>query len=160
MDNPTERTSVNTILVLTELNKSAKIAAEYALTLAMDLNTNLLLFNSYLIQASPFEQIPLQADIQTRTVEQLQNEVKRLQTILSCDKPSFCPEIFYINEEGNMTDNIFNVLEKESVIMIVKGSQFEHDEDDLLDTDMINVLRKVRLPILIVPEYASPISHE
>ncbi|MEJ5962043.1 hypothetical protein [Pedobacter immunditicola] len=156
MDTYEKHSAINTIMVLTELDKSAKIAAEYALTLAQELKANILLYNSFLSQSSPFE--PLPGDTNTTYIiknsyEYLEKEVKRLQGILSSNQLSFNPDIFYLSEEGELADNIFNVLKKESVMMIVKGGCFDHDEDDLLGNEFQTILKRVRLPVLIVPEY-------
>ena len=117
------------------------------------MNANVLLFNTYLLQASPFEQVPLSATIREKTHGQLEDEVKRLENILNSNQPSFNPKIYYVSEEGDIADIIANVIKKESVMMMVKGGQFDHDEDDLLGDEFLNILKKVRLPVLIVPEY-------
>lgn len=145
----------NTILVLSELDKSAKIAAEYALTLAEALEANILLYNSFLIQSSPFESFPQNANtkFQKNSYALLELEVKRLQQIIKANKATFRPDIFYISEEGSLAENIVDLTKKENIMMIVKGGCFNHDEDDLLGLAFLNVLKQVRLPILIVPEY-------
>jgi len=157
MDTYEKQPAINTIMVLTEMDKSAKIAAEYALTLAQELKTNILLYNSFLSQSSPFE--PMSGDTHATTIIQnsydyLEKEVKRLQGILNSNQASFNPHIFYLSEEGELADNIFQVLKKESIMMIVKGGCFEHEEDDLLGIAFQTILKRVRLPILIVPEYS------
>ena len=155
MDTDIKQPEVNTIMILTELDKSAKIAAEYALTLAQELKTNILLYNSFILQSSPFEHMPDDANtkIIKSSYDYLEKEVKRLQGILRSNKLPFCPDIFYLSEEGEMAFNIANIIKNEHIIMIVKGGRFDHDEDDLLGRSFQDILKKVRLPILIVPEY-------
>jgi len=155
LDTNEKQPDINTIMVLTELDKSAKIAAEYALTLAQELKTNILLYNSFLLQSLPFESLP--GDTNTRIIknsyEYLEKEVKRLKGIANCNELSFNPEIFYLSEEGELADNIFEVLKNERIMLIVKGGRFDHDEDDLVGVSFQAILKRVRLPILIVPEY-------
>jgi hypothetical protein len=146
----------NTILVLSELDKSARVAAEYALTLAQALKANILLYNSFLIQSSPFESLPQNASMkfQKNSYAYLEMEAKRLQQLIEANESAFRPDIFYISEEGSLVDNIFNITKKENIILIVKGGCFNHDEDDLLGLEFLTVLKQVKLPILIIPEYS------
>jgi len=146
----------DTILVLSELDKSAKIAAEYALTLAQALKANILLYNSFLIQSSPFESFPQNAvtKFQKNSYALLELEAKRLQQIIKTNNPAFRPDIFYISEEGTLAENIFNITKKENITLIVKGGCFNHDEDDLLGLEFLTILKQVKLPILIIPEYS------
>jgi len=80
------------ILVLTDFSNSAQNAADYALHMAEKFNWNILLFHSYFIPTSVYDSWPSKdyPAILQKSIDRLQEEVKRLSNALIIQGITFC----------------------------------------------------------------------
>lgn len=126
----TDRTK--TILVLTDFTNSALNAADYALFLASQLKTNILLYHSYYIPATESEclQITNYKLLAETSKSNLEKEMNRLNISLKASGSNFKPQIDYLSEGGSFTDN----------------------DDILFGTEITAVVSKARCTVVIVPE--------
>ncbi|MBB5638388.1 MULTISPECIES: universal stress protein [Pedobacter] len=145
-----------TILVLTDFTKSALNATDYALFLAVQLKTNMLLFHSYYISGSEFESsqivdYELLAQISKLNLEK---EMNRLNTVINADTKNFKPRIDYLSEGGGVVENVCSIIDKKKDILMLVMSGFKsHSNDDVLfGTEITEVVSKARCPAVIVPE--------
>jgi hypothetical protein len=90
--------------------------------------------------------------LKQNSCERLKQEAKRLDGIIKNNKPAFIPEINTLCEEGELVDNVDDIVKLGTVMMIVMGGRY-NDDEDLLSEEMHTILKEARLPILIVPEY-------
>jgi len=146
-----------TILVLTDFTKSALNAGDYALFLATQLKTNVLLFHSYDISVSEFKS--LQINDYTLLAEtsksNLEKEVTRLKSAIKTSVSNFKPQIDYLSESGSVEENVCSIIDKKkNVLMVVMGGfKARSNNDFLFGTEIKAVVSKVRCPVVIVPEF-------
>lgn len=145
-----------TILVLTDFTNSALNAADYALFLAVQLKTNILLFHSYYIPATESEylQITDYASLAETSQSNLKKEMDRLNSAIKTDIGSFKPEIDCLSEGGGIAENVIIIInERKNILMLVMGGFKARNNDDILfGTEIISVVSKARCPAVIVPE--------
>lgn len=145
-----------TILVLTDFTNSALNAADYALLLAVQLKTNIILFHSYFISVSEFEssQITDYALLAQISRSNLEKEKNRLNLAVKTAEDSFIPRIDYLSEGGGIVENVCSIIdEKKDILMLVMSGFKAHNNDDILfGTEITAVVRKARCPVVIVPE--------
>lgn len=147
-----------TILVLTDFTKSALNAADYALFLAGQLKTNILLFNSYYVPAmeSEFESLQINdyRSLAQTSKSNLEKEMNRLNNSIKTSKSNFKPEIDYLSEGGGIAENVCSIIdEKKNIFMLVmSGFKARSNDDFLFGTEINAVVSKARCPVVIVPE--------
>jgi nucleotide-binding universal stress UspA family protein len=145
-----------TILVLTDFTKSALNAADYALFLAVQLKTNVLLFHSYYISVSELEslQITNYSLLAQTSKSNLKKEMNRLNSIIKASTSNFKPEIDYLSEGGGIAGNVCRIIdEKPNILMLVmSGFKARSYDDFLFGTEINAVVKKARCPVVIVPE--------
>lgn len=143
-----------TIIVLTDFTKSALNAADYALFLAVQLKTNILLFHSYYISVSEFESLQIndyQSLAQT-SKSNLEKEMNRLNNSIKTST-NFKPEIDYLSEGGGIAENVCSIIdEKKNIFMLVMSGFKKSNDDFLFGTEIKAVVKKARCPVVIVPE--------
>ena len=144
-----------TILVLTDFTNSALNAADYALFLAVQLKTNILLFHSYYICVSEHEslQITNYELLAQSSKSRLEKENNRLKIAMKASAHDFEPRIDYLSAGGGVTDNVCNIIEEKKNILMLVMSGFKAKSDDFLfGTEITAVVSKARCPVVIVPE--------
>lgn len=151
-----ELSHTKTILVLTDFTKSALNAADYALFLAVQLKTNILLFHSYYISGSELEslQITNYALLAQNSKSNLKKEMNRLNSSIKTSTGNFEPEIDYLSEGGGIAGNVCRIIdEKQNILMLVmSGFKARSKDDFLFGTEINAVVSKARCPVVIVPE--------
>ncbi|TCC93088.1 universal stress protein [Pedobacter hiemivivus] len=145
-----------TVIVLTDFTKSALNAADYALFLAVQLKTNILLFHSYYISVSELESLQIndyQSLAQT-SKSNLEKEMNRLNNSIKTSTTNFKPEIDYLSEGGGIAENVCSIIEeKKNIFMLVmSGFKARNNDDFLFGTEIKEVVKKARCPVVIVPE--------
>lgn len=149
----TDRTK--TILVLTDFTKSALNAADYALFLATQLRTNVLLFHSYDISVSEFKSLQINDYLAETSKSNLKKEVIRLKSAIKPSVSNFKPHIDYLSESGSVEENVCSIIDKKkNVLMVVMGGFKAHSNNDFLfGTAIKAVVSRARCPAVIVPEF-------
>lgn len=139
---------MKTILVATDFSKSAHNAVVYAADLANAFNARLLLF-------SAFEQVPVPvSEVPILTLEELEVRIQRLlederQGIVSRNKLI----IETISRPGNAARRILEVAdEKHADIIVIGMKKQEAVIRQLLGSTVTALIKKIRIPLLIVPE--------
>jgi len=144
-----------TILVLTDFTNSALNAADYALFLASQLKTNILLYHSYYIPSTESEclQITNYGLLAETSKSNLQKEMNRLNISLKASGSKFNPQIDYLSEGGSFTDNVCSIIdERKNILMLIMSGFKVHNDDILFGTEITAVVSKARCPVVIVPE--------
>jgi nucleotide-binding universal stress UspA family protein len=145
-----------TIIVLTDFTKSALNAADYALFLAVQLKTNILLFHSYYISVSELESLQINDyhSLAQTSKSNLKKEMNRLNSSIKTSPSNFKPEIDYLSEGGSIMENVCSIIdEKQDIFMLVmSGFKARNNDDFLFGTEIKEVVRKARCPVVIVPE--------
>jgi nucleotide-binding universal stress UspA family protein len=147
---------MKTILVLTDFSDNARNAANIALDVAIKLDANLLLLNSYL---TPTPIIPAyEAGIwPEENINTLQKEFKddlasekiRLLSILNNKSNQL--SVKSILTEGDLAQNIKQVVKNKDIDLIVMGGRNKPDLDFLFGSDINAVIQKADCPVLIIP---------
>lgn len=146
------------ILILTDFSDNATAAAEAGLALSLKLRTDLLLFHTYIeYPALPFASAggcdPANFPLKKHQAEQ---KLKCLTEGLEClavqsDTGSHQPAIHFRTEDGDLGVDMENILEQESIELIVMGARSEHPDDPLPGADTSAVIRYANRPVLAVP---------
>jgi len=149
---------MKTILVLTNLSKSAKNAANVALTIAAKTNANVLLLNSYL---APFAILSSEAEgrtmenyelIEKISEKELIKETKRLRKRLaSMANLSHQPTINFVNSTDSLTHAIKHILHSYQVSLIVMGARSTALASLFSAVDLNGLLHNIHCPLLLVP---------
>jgi nucleotide-binding universal stress UspA family protein len=147
-----------TIIVLTDFSSCARNAAEYSLTLAHKFQASLLLFHSYFIPVSTFDNWP-DTDypaLRKNSLSKLHMEAERLNHLASASEYEFQPKIECLIEGGSIAENISNLItERHNILMVVMGGYRARNNDDFqYGTVISDILGQARCPAVIVPEFA------
>lgn len=137
---------MKTILVPTDFSDAADNAAEYAAQLAKRMNARLLLFHVYHLPVVSAD-VPLYIDqhqLQKENGDLLRKEAARLKKIANV-------EIKCVTRLGMAVDEILE--EERNANFIVMGMQGANRvEEAILGSVSTAVLRKAKVPVLIIPE--------
>ncbi|KEQ28207.1 universal stress protein [Pedobacter antarcticus] len=149
---------LKTIIVLTDFSSCARNAAEYSLVLAGKFQANLLLFHSYFIPVSTFDNWP-DTDypaLRENSLSKLKREAERLNQLTAASENVYQPKIECLVEGGSLADNITNLItERENILMVVMGGYRARNNDDFqYGTVISDILGNARCPAVIVPEFA------
>jgi len=151
------------ILVLTDFSKHAANAAELGALLCARLNTNLLLFNTYVTtSATPFVGTPWMAEDliwgEDDSKDNLNKLAAQLKLFIKQDRPGeTAPVIYCDNGEGKLGNIVPYIIHKEKVELIVMGARAEDpDDDNLFGSDLNSVIQKTNRPVLVIPSKVDP----
>ena len=145
------------ILVLTDFSKNSKNAAAVGVFLSSKLNTNLLLFNSYVTNSvAPVVSEPWMLneviwgdddnkDSLNKQATQLRDAIDQLGATDA--KPVVYCEI----GEGKLGNMVHEIIRKEKIELVIMGARAEKPDDDVFGSDINSVIQKSRRPVLIVP---------
>ena len=149
------------ILVLTDFSESAKAAEKFALQLAIKMRVNLILYNAYSEPTSfagngnlvwPHDP---PVSLEFRSISNLETRVRELREELDATSPTiYHPGISHLGESGNLTNELENVISKNTVWLVVMGTKGEGFTDDLFGSSVYKVLDSVHCPVLIIPQSA------
>lgn len=151
---------MNTIAILTDLSEGADQTARYALHLAQHLNSNLLLYNSFLIpSAEPLAaQIawPLENynELRQDTEQRLELLAERLRDeALAFPVNAFDPKISCKCCGGTFTLNINELLADKHVALLVMGSHKKGLAAFMVGNHIRQIMDDITLPVLILPDH-------
>jgi nucleotide-binding universal stress UspA family protein len=141
--------NIKTILVATDFSAAAKNAADYAAALAKETNARVILFHSYMLPV-PVSEIPfvtISADeIQKDREDDMKHEVERLSGFSGSN-------VDWIVRIGIPYDEINDIQEEESVDLVVMGMKAA-GINKWIGSTSDEVIRKLKKPVLAVPEHA------
>lgn len=139
---------MQTILVPTDFSEQAGTAAKYAASLAKELNARLFLFHAYMLP-TPVSEVPYVMV----TVDDLQHEneniIKKEAEFLN---QQFGVEIEWLVRIGIPSDEIKVLTEEKNFDLIVMGMKGVGGLDKIIGSTTTNAIRKVRNPVLIIPQ--------
>jgi nucleotide-binding universal stress UspA family protein len=154
---------MKSILVLTDFSDNSQYAAELGVKLCTKLNTNLLLFNTYVTNSAvPFVSEPwIAEDIYWGDDDSKDNLNKLAKTLKSniehLGPGDYRPEIYCDNGEGKLGVIIPGIIQKQHVEMVLMGARaFNPDDDGLFGSDLNSTIQKSSRPVLVVPSIIDP----
>jgi nucleotide-binding universal stress UspA family protein len=160
MEPLTQSSLIKSLLILTDFSQSAKNAASYAINLAQKLKTDLVLFNAYLIPDREFDSWPMhdEGNLSKESVNKLQEETIRLQTLATTHAETFIPKIAFLSLEGTISENVNAIIDerKDILMVIMGGGKCNGREDMLFGMEITEVLVNVKCPTLIIPNSQYP----
>lgn len=150
---------MKTITVLTDFSANAENAARYAIRLAQHLQTNLTLYNSFLVpMAEPLGgQVYWSMEdyniLQKDSEEQLRALGARLEEELSTlPINAFRPVIDFKCQEGPLYRYINRLSADRDLMLLVMGTHRKGLGSIIMGNHMREIIGAVPLPVLIVPE--------
>jgi nucleotide-binding universal stress UspA family protein len=116
---------MKTILLLTDFSKKAEHAAEFAFMIASKTGADIILYNAYYVPRTvpvvteyPF--YDEYSETEKNNLEQLKTLTDYLTQKMQEEQEDFRPPpICHINEPGNLSDNIENIIQKKQPWMII-----------------------------------------
>ncbi|MGZ3757248.1 MAG: universal stress protein [Mucilaginibacter sp.] len=150
---------MKTLLVLTDFSDNATTAAKSAVKLGQMLHANILLFNNYVsIPVTPYvfgggvvaEEANWMID---ESREKLHKMAKTLETEIFADgtRP-FNPAVHYENTEGNLGENVAELINSNQIEMVVMGAKTGGVVDHILTgSDTVSVIEHTTRPVLVIP---------
>jgi len=151
------------ILVLTDFSKTAEYAAEFGLKLSSKLQTNLLLFNTYVTNSAvPFVSEPWEAEDLLWGEDDSKDNLNKTATQLKSQAAGFGeidykPLIYCDNGEGKLGTIMPDIIHKQKIEMVLMGARTPNpDDDNLFGSDLSSVIQKATRPILVVPSKLDP----
>lgn len=154
---------MKTIIALTDFSLNANHAAHYAMRLAMDLKTNLLLCNAYLAPTEipspytiswPVEEYEMLSKESSDMLESLRDQLITSVKALKKDN-DFVPRITTDSSFGNLCSVVEFAASSNDIALVVAGV---HDKDSfstfLQGNNMKNAINNIASPLLLVPPAA------
>jgi len=146
------------ILILTDFSENASSAAEAGLALCSKLNTDLLLFHTYIdYPALPFasdeawnpESFPLKKQEAEKKLRCLTEGLEYLAA--QFDAASHQPTIQFRTDDGALGVSLETILEQQSIELIVIGARSPRHDDPLAGADTNAIIRYANRPVLVIP---------
>lgn len=150
------------ILFPTDFSPTSENAFVYALHLANQLNAKLTVFHHFempVISSShagtPELMGSVYETIELNHFEEFKKEVENLRAIAE-EKGLSQVEMSFVLEEGLFVSNVEYLVEKESIDLIVMGTNGANNlEKKILGTNAVRVLENVKIPVLSIPTEAN-----
>lgn len=145
------------ILVPVDFSPVSRNAAIYAAELAKKFNARLLLFHAYMLP-TPVSEVPyvmVTADeMQQENETFLRKEAEQLHA-------TYKVEVEWLVRIGIASDEIKALAAEKNADLIVMGMKGAGGLDKIIGSTTTNVVRKVKVPVLVIPEKATyqPINH-
>ncbi|MBB5635895.1 nucleotide-binding universal stress UspA family protein [Pedobacter cryoconitis] len=150
---------MKTITVLTDFSERAENAARYALRLAQHLQTNITLYNSFLVPAAEplggqvYWSMENFNNLQQDSEEQLKLLAGRLEEELSTlPINAFKPGISCKSQEGPLFRQVNKIAADRDVMLLVMGTHRKGLASLIMGNHMRDIIGSVSLPVLVVPE--------
>lgn len=138
---------MRTILVPTDFSPEAKNASQHAAEIARIFKANLFLFHAYLLP-TPVSEVPYVMvtvdELQKDNELQLKREGERL-------SQQFGLKVDSLVRIGIPSDEVKVLTEEKQIDLIVMGMKGLGGLDKMIGSTTINAVRKVKVPVLIVP---------
>jgi nucleotide-binding universal stress UspA family protein len=139
------------ILVPTDFSDDARNASHYAAKLAEKLKASITLLHAYMLP-TPVSEVPYvminAEEMQKENEEIATSEADKLRT-------SYKVQVNYIVRLGFPSDEIEAVVEDDGADLVVMGMKGKGAIEKIVGSTTTNTIKKIRNPLLIVPEKAS-----
>lgn len=146
------------IVVFTDFSERAEQAGHYALQLSYELQANLLLYHAYLNPSShpSAAQVvwPLEhgAAIEITSRKELELAASKLTNLPAATlKTGFSPKIETRCDEGEISDNLTELLKDRDIVLIVMANHKKGFGGLIMGNHMKKILDQSKVPVLIVP---------
>jgi nucleotide-binding universal stress UspA family protein len=137
------------ILVLTDFSHSAAMAANAAVGLAIKLEANIILLNTYLTTPEPGDAL---TPVANRS-DALLNEAGRLTHLINRHSAGdFKPGVKIMQEHGMLSAKVEMVQRSNAVLMIIMGSRSKINCNSFYGSDIYAVINKATCPVLVIPD--------
>lgn len=150
------------ILIPTDFSVPAENAARFALSLAKELKTDVLLCNAFKVpsEAPMASQVawPLMnyVDLKQDATTELDSLVKSLDSSCSETEDDYCPDLAYESGVGSVCEVVAELVEKEEVVMVVMGTAGAGSLTQwVLGSNSLEMIDKANVPLLLVPTEAA-----
>jgi nucleotide-binding universal stress UspA family protein len=150
---------MKTIVVLTDFSDIALHAAETSVMLSEKLNTDLFLFNAYInvpvipqYAAGPWvvDEIMQWKVESDQKLDKLADHLHRI--IKHKDQHPHKPSIHYMAGEGNLGENMVDIINDKDVELIVMGARADSNLHSIFNSsDTSSVINHTTRPVLVVP---------
>lgn len=148
------------ILVLTDFSENAKAAEKYALQLAIHVNGNLILYNTYSRQrekisgnvvwphSTPSSELQSISNLQAR-VNELNHDLRKIKDNIHK------PEIRHLGNAGSLPGKLNEIIAENNIWLCVMGTKGESFANNaLFGSNVFKVLEEINCPVLIIPKEA------
>jgi nucleotide-binding universal stress UspA family protein len=141
---------MQTILVPTDFSPSGLNAAEYAAQLARQFSAKLVLFHAYMMP-TPVSEVPYAM----ANVEEMQKENEEaLRKEADYIRQQYKLETEQIVRIGVASDEIRELCREKNVDLVIMGIKGAGGLDKIIGSTSINTIRKIKIPVLVVPHDA------
>ncbi len=145
---------INKIIVPTDFSTNAANALDYALDIAAKNGMEILLLHSYSV---PYTGSNVMIDISDVLRQKAEDEIRLLMEEIRHNKKNDDTVINWSCEYGPASEIIAAKAETEKVDLIVMGTKgADSVASKLLGSVTYNTIRKVKIPVIVVPENAKP----
>ena len=139
---------MQTILVPIDFSPQARNAAIHAAEYAKAFNAKLFLFHAYMLP-TPVSEVPYVMvtvdELQKENENELRKEAEWLGT-------TYKIEVEWLVRIGIPSDEIRNLTEERQIDLVVMGMKGVGGLDKIIGSTTINSIRKVKVPVLIIPQ--------
>ncbi len=150
MDENNAPKDIKTILVTTDFSENAFTATKYAAELALSYNAQLLLITAYFI---PKTGSAVMVDFADTMKADAYRDLGKVEAKLEAMYPHLNLKTEAIHHE--LVDAIEGIVEKQDIHLIVMGTRGQSDfAGKLLGSNTINIIKKVKHPVLAIPKDA------
>lgn len=148
---------MKTIIVLTDFSKTARNAANAAIDIAIQIHSNILLVNSYLL---PFAIFAIEAEgrslvdsalIASVSEAGLKKEARRLRRLIDT-KTTTKPQVDVLSSIESVNQTIKNLDESKQISMMIMGIHHTSLPIIFSAIDLEPLLKLLKYPLLIVPK--------
>lgn len=142
---------MKTILLLTDFSANADTALSYAMTLAKNTNSKLILFHAYQVPV-PMGEVSFAVLNDERQLMKADANIKLKHLTTRIDFEGNI-NYNYISEEGDAVDTILRVAEERKVDLIILGMTGENIlSSAIFGNTSLKVMEKAHCPVMSIPE--------
>ncbi|WP_442587348.1 universal stress protein [Pedobacter sp. AW31-3R] len=150
---------MKTVLVLTDFSESARVAADVAIDIAVKLNANIMVLNTYKgLYKFPSVEITSwtmgnYALLMQTSKSNMNKEVIRMnKQIAAFSTEERKPKIISVCHSGPLAETVRDIVHSENIMMVIMGGRKKINENAAHGSDINAVLSKLSCPTLIIPE--------
>lgn len=141
---------MHTFLVPVDFSPASRRAAEFAARLASIFQANLLLFHAYMLP-TPVSEVPYVMvtvdDMQKENEDLLSREADTLHQTYGVD-------VEFLVRIGIASDEVKALLFERPIGLVIMGMKGAGGLDKIIGSTTTNVIRKIKIPVLVVPHDA------
>ncbi len=142
---------MQTILIPVDFSEVSNNAARYAAGLASSFQAKLILFHAYMLP-TPVSEVPY---VMVTADEQQSENERLLKQLADSILEQHDIEVSYLARIGIPSDEIRHLSEENAIDLIVMGMKGAGGLEKIIGSTTVNVIRKCKTAVLIVPGQAS-----